>query len=135
MGSIEATVARLELELLEPAVRADAQRLDALLAEDFLEVGASGRSFAKADVLARLPGEHGVTFSVGTMQTRVLAPDVALVTYAVARTHLGQATYSLRSSLWVKGAEGWRMRYHQGTSIAALPPNNSSDPKLPGGAT
>jgi hypothetical protein len=76
-------------------------------------------------VLARLPEEHEVAFSVRTMHAQVLAPDVALVTYGVERAHLGQFAYSLRSSVWVKGAGGWKMRYHQGTNVSALPPNNS----------
>jgi hypothetical protein len=75
-------------------------------------------------VLARLPEEHEVAFSVRTMHAQVLAPDVALVRYGVERAHLGQFAYSLRSSVWVKGAGGWKMRYHQGTSVSELPPNN-----------
>lgn len=128
VDSIEATVMKLERELLEPAVRADATRLDALLAAEFLEVGAGGRSFGKAEVLSRLPDEQGVSFSVGTTQAHALAADVALVTYSVKRSHLGQVAYSLRSSVWIKSADGWQMRYHQGTSVPGLPTNNSFDP-------
>jgi hypothetical protein len=115
METIESTVLKLELELLDPAVRADTLRLDALLAEDFLEVGATGRSFGKSDVLARLPQESGVSFSVGHMQAHLLASEVVLVTYSAERTCQDQSHASLRSSLWVKNTNGWQMRYHQGT--------------------
>lgn len=115
MEDIEAIVMGLEEELLRPAARADAARLATLVADDFLEVGAAGQSFGKAEVLARLPHETGVGFTASAMQAYVLAPTVVLVTYLVQRTHEGAATHSKRSSLWVKNAGGWQMRYHQGT--------------------
>ena len=115
MHSIEATVMDLESELLQPATRADAQRLAMLVADDFLEVGATGRSFGKAEVLARLPHEDGVHFSAASMRAEPLAPTVVLVTYAVQRTCEGVTTHSRRSSVWVKNPGGWQMRYHQGT--------------------
>jgi hypothetical protein len=122
MGSIETTVKALELELLQPATRASTQRLDALLANDFLEVGASGQSFGKSQVLVRLPEESDVGFAVTDMHAHVLAPTVVLVTYLAERTHEGRTTRSRRSSLWVNDTGSWRMRYHQGTHAEALPP-------------
>lgn len=115
MDTIEAIVMGLEQALLQPAVRTDAGRLAALVADDFLEVAAAGHSFGKAEVLARLPHETGVAFVASSMQAHLLAPTVVLVTYLVERTHEGSTLRSRRSSLWVKGAEGWQMRYHQGT--------------------
>lgn len=55
MENAEAIVMQLERDLLEPDVRSDARRLDALIADDFLEVGAAGRAFGKSEVLIRLP--------------------------------------------------------------------------------
>ncbi|MFQ1625766.1 DUF4440 domain-containing protein [Lysobacter zhanggongensis] len=109
---------KLEYELLEPAVRSDVRRLDALIADDFVEVGAAGRPFGKAEVVDRLPGETGVAFRARAMQAHALAPSVVLVTYAAERSHQGHTTCSLRSSVWVKNAGGWQMRYHQGTTAA-----------------
>lgn len=117
MAGIEADVMALELELLRPATRADAQRLDALLADDFHEVGAGGRAFGKDDVLARLPQEQGVGFDVQGMAAHVLAPEVVLVTYRATRSDEEGSAASMRSSLWVRGASGWQMRYHQGTRL------------------
>lgn len=117
MTGIEATVMALELELLDPQVRADAGRLDALLCEDFWEVGASGRAFGKDEVLERLPQEQGIGFETSDMQAHVLAPDVVLVTYRASRSDANGRIESLRSSLWVRDAHGWRMRYHQGTRL------------------
>jgi hypothetical protein len=118
MESVEAIVMQLERELLDPAVRSNGHRLAFLLADDFLEVGASGLSFGKPEVLARLPGESGIAFQASSMQAHLLAPGVVLVTYAAQRTHGGRTTHSLRSSVWVKNTSGWQMRYHQGTAAA-----------------
>jgi ribonuclease HI len=102
-------VLRLERALLDPEVRRDRQRLDALLHDDFLEFGASGRRWDKAAVLETLPRETSAAApALGDVDATVLAPGVVLVTY----TALG----ALRSSLWLRGSDGaWQMRFHQGT--------------------
>ena len=118
MDSDAAIVMRLERELLEPATRADVERVCALLTEDFLEVGASGLVFGKAEVLSWLPSEPGKSFSVSSMQAAVLGEGVMLVTYQAEKVHGGQFTRSIRSSVWVKSQQGWQMRFHQGTAAA-----------------
>lgn len=123
----------LEAELLQPVTRADAGRLALLLTDDFLEVGATGRAFGKADVLARLPHETGIGFTATDMQAHPLAPTTVLVTYRVRRTSEDTVTHSWRSSLWVMSAEGWRMRYHQGTYAEPVAPGGQSPQCLPSG--
>ena len=115
MESDEELVMRLERELLEPTTRADRSRLDALLADDFHEVGARGTSFGKPEVLARLPEETGMAFQASAMQAHKLAAGVILVTYTAERAHEELTARSLRSSVWVKDRGRWQMRYHQGT--------------------
>jgi ribonuclease HI len=41
---------------------------------------------------------------------------VALVTYRVERVEDGSTT--LRSSIWAREGDRWRMRFHQGTPAA-----------------
>ena len=53
--SIEAHLRTLEEQLLQPAVRKDATRLDALLADGFIEFGSSGRVFDKQAIIYLLP--------------------------------------------------------------------------------
>lgn len=113
--SAKAIVIRLETELLQPATRSSIARLDELLADDFLEVGAAGQAFGKAAVLARLPGETGAAFTAGDMQAHLLSPTVVLVSYRATRTSGCASARSLRSSIWIETPTGWRMRYHQGT--------------------
>ncbi|MFC0682956.1 DUF4440 domain-containing protein [Lysobacter korlensis] len=118
MESDAAIVMRLEQELLKPATRADVARVSELLADEFREVGVSGLAFGKTEVLGWLPSEAGKSFSVSSMQAVALAEGAILVTYQAEKVHGGQATRSLRSSVWLKSQSGWQMRYHQGTAAA-----------------
>lgn len=106
----------LERALLDPAIRADRSRLDRLIADDFLEIGASGAVFGKAEVLARLPEESGIAFEVLSMRVQRIGADVARVLYTASRDADGEVRRSLRSSWWRLDADGcWRMLFHQGT--------------------
>ena len=115
-GALQTHLEALERALLDPAVRADRARLDGLIAEDFLEIGASGAVFGKDDVLARLPGESGVAYEALPMRVQRISADVARVLYTVRRDADGDVRGSLRSSWWRLDADGcWRMVFHQGT--------------------
>ena len=118
MAPDEALVAHLEHELLEGATRINTVRMAELLADDFLEFGASGVSYGKAEVMSLLPSESGRSFRVGTMQARTLSPSVILLAYAVENIDAGQTLRSLRSSVWVNRAGRWRLQFHQGSAAA-----------------
>lgn len=105
----------LELNLLDPAGRSDASLLDSLIAEDFIEVAASGRTFGKEEVLTRLPTETGVSFRAENLKVCLLSPTVGLVTYSATRTADGSVARSKRCSIWRLHQDQWRMVYHQGT--------------------
>ena len=109
-----AELRRLEENLLDPAVRADAVRLDRLLDEDFQETGASGRRYDKAAAIAALtedPGFDGPR-SIADFEARDLSETLALVTYRVPESR------TLRSSLWRHDGNAWRLVFHQGTRAA-----------------
>lgn len=113
---LHAHLEALERALLDPAIRADRVRLDSLIADDFLEIGASGAVFGKAEVLAQLPGESGVALEALSMRVQRVGVDVARVLYIVSRDADGDVRRSLRSSWWRLEAEGrWCMVFHQGT--------------------
>jgi hypothetical protein len=103
-----------EMALLDPRVRADPRRLDVLLADDFIEVGSTGRVYDKQTLIAMLAGEDPAPVSVLEFSTRELTPEVALVTY---RT-VGQTGSTVRrSSVWVRTKGQWRVVFHQGTPL------------------
>ncbi len=109
----------LEETLLDPAVRRDPARVGALLAEDFVEFGSSGRIWSRAAILELLKHEEGYAEAplVREFTCRPLALGVVLATYRAVRLDDGggQSRETLRSSIWSNGSSGWKMRFHQGT--------------------
>jgi hypothetical protein len=105
----------LELRLLQPLVRASPVDVDKLLHPDFIEFGASGRTWDRAQVITSLTGEQlsgGQAPITASDITGVrLADDVVHVTYVSQRDQ----RYARRSSIWRRTDAGWRIYFHQGT--------------------
>lgn len=104
----------LELELLEPDTRRDANRLRTLVRDDFIEFGSSGRVYEKAMLIEMLAKEEQGKVLIRDFAVRELAGEVALVTYRTVGTSGQEAR---RSSVWVKEDPGWKLVFHQGTRI------------------
>ncbi len=108
---------RLELLLMDPAVRRDRERVAALLSEDFLEFGSSGRVWTRETTLEPLAAETYSPPVVEAFACRMLGGNVALVTYRAIRTTeaTDERMVTLRSSIWTRESGSWRMCFHQGT--------------------
>jgi hypothetical protein len=104
-------VVELELRLLEPEVRADRAMVERLLHPEFREFGTAGRVWDRASMVAALAEDPGPRAEASEVDARLVAPDVVLVTYIAGSAGLR----SLRSSLWVRDEDGWRVLFHQGT--------------------
>ena len=115
--SIEAHLRTLEEELLQPDVRKNATRLDALLAEGFVEFGSSGRVFDKQDIIDSLASESPVRVSLTDFKALPLGTGVVLTIYrAVLYGASGEPPiHSLRSSVWRLLDGRWQIVFHQGT--------------------
>jgi hypothetical protein len=115
---------RLEESLLDPELRRDRARVSALLADDFLEFGSSGRIWTRAEILDLLATETYARPEMVDFACRRLAEDIALVTYKTIRTE----TETLRSSLWTEKSGTWQVLFHQGTKVGNE--NRKGKPKL-----
>jgi hypothetical protein len=112
-----------ELSQLEPIFHwppADMSR-DALketTVDDFWEVGASGRRYARELVLDVLGQRQSKTepdvWEMSDLYCRQLADDIYLLTYTLLqdRTRLTR-----RATIWQRATEGWKIVYHQGTVV------------------
>ncbi len=108
----------LEQELLTASVRKGSACVASLLAADFREFGSSGRVFTKAEIIEALRDEAPATFQMQDFGFVPLAEGVALVTYRVTKWQNGvPASESLRSSIWRRTSDRWRMVFHQGTRV------------------
>jgi len=110
----------LEMRLLDPVVRRDPQVVGELLDPAFYEFGRSGVVWHRQALLDALGDEDDATISAHGFEAHELADGVMLLTYHSERVvMLVSKQRALRSSVWVRGADGqWRMRFHQGTPAA-----------------
>lgn len=112
-----------ELELLEEGLwrvetRFDPRWMEDILAPDFVEFGRSGRIYPRRVMIdapaqaieARLPLE--------AFKARLLAPDLAQVTYVSVVTYEVVEEVANRSSIWSRTGDGWKLRFHQGTAVS-----------------
>jgi hypothetical protein len=121
-------ISSLEISLHQPAVRCDTGRLQALLHPDFVEVGRSGQSYNKGQMVQHLVQES-LSTAIWSQDFKLVMPafSVALLTYQSAHIGTeGQLTHhAARSSLWQFTDMGWQLRFHQGTPVAAFIPNDN----------
>jgi len=112
------TLLGLELELLSPQVRASDVRLDALLAQEMVEFGSSGRIYHKHSIISLLTqAASSDTFEIDNFRLVTSGEHGALATYTCeARSDTGDVPRrSNRSSLWIRREGRWQMIFHQGT--------------------
>jgi hypothetical protein len=115
--SLEQHLRGLEEQLLQPGIRKFAEEVAALLDDDFVEFGGSGRIFDKQQVVEALRAESPVRLSLTDFKAVLLAPDVALAPYRAIRygDSAEPPIHSLRSSIWKLVEDRWLMVFHQGT--------------------
>lgn len=108
-----------ERRLHEPSVRLSGPLAEALLDPGFIEVGASGRRWTHAEMVAALPTLHGgaessIPITAEHFEGTVLASGIVHLTY---ETRIGDL-HARRSSIWRRDAAGeFRLYYHQATPV------------------
>ena len=107
------TVLALERELQTAHCRSDPDRLADLLADDFVEVGASGAVWDKASILDLLDSEDSVEIEVLQLSGRVISADLVLLHWISRRADMR----ARRTSLWRRIESGWELVHHQGTPL------------------
>jgi glyoxylase I family protein len=91
---------------------------EAVLDDEFSEIGASGRTWDRAATLAVLGSAAPADVELEDVAFSLPADDAVLLTYrVVSRTADGEVTLSRRASWWIRRAGEWRLRFHQGTPL------------------
>jgi hypothetical protein len=103
---------QLEKNLLTPEVRSSRVELKKLLADDFFEIGSSGRILYKDEVIAE-DGIGIVKMKLSDFEIHPISNDIVLATYRIFNEMNNQ--HSLRSSIWKLNEGVWKMVFHQGT--------------------
>ena len=107
----------LETKLLRAEVRESAEQLSSILADDFIEFGASGRVYDKNQAVEAVTTAQKSDISMTDFAARILAPGVIFVTYGATKhtSVSGPSVSSLRSSVWKLIDGKWQVIFHQGT--------------------
>ena len=112
-----AKVCELELRLLDKQVRTSSTELDALVAENFIEITSNGSFYGKRHVVEDLPKMPFVERSASEVKAVALTPNVILVTWLLTKPKEPGAPKSRRSSIWQNIDNRWQIIFHQGTNI------------------
>ena len=110
-GILPKLIEELERSLLDPSVRQSTEQLNKLIADDFLEFGSSGKVYNKQDCIK--PDDTPRKFVVSDFKIKELSKDVTLATYKTTEDGIA----SLRSSIWKRCGDEWKILFHQGTKF------------------
>ncbi len=107
----------LEAGLIDPEIRKSAEKIAELIAEDFMEHCSSGWIYHYSKNAVFLSGDQPdeLNWEIVDYRVRPLAGDVVLTTYKLIKHDEPQTEYSLRSSIWKRFADRWKMVFHQAT--------------------
>lgn len=103
----------LEEALWRTETRFDPDFMERVLAADFFEFGRSGRIYQREDTLGIAP--EPIDAHIRNFAARLLAPNVAQLTYDSYVVYDGVVTKGHRSSIWTRHNDEWQLRFHQGT--------------------
>jgi len=112
-------IKNFETELLQPEIRKSTERLDELIADEFTEIGESGKQYNKRDIFDALPKQSGIKFFLSNFKATEISFDVVLATFELEKeiSESGEKIMSLRSSIWKNKDGRWQIIYHQGTPL------------------
>ncbi|MEO9340563.1 DUF4440 domain-containing protein [Mesorhizobium sp. SB112] len=107
----------LEEALHRPEIRRCKEAVEALLAEEFVEFGASGRIYDRAEIIDLLTqDDESSDLKAANYAMVSISHDAVLLTYETERSyHDGTKRRVLRSSVWKHNGVKWQMLFHQGT--------------------
>ncbi|WP_297340795.1 DUF4440 domain-containing protein [Pseudophaeobacter sp.] len=108
----------LEESLWRSETRFDDALMDQLFADDFVEVGRSGRVNDRSEMFfgSVQPHDIGAKLPLPEFKARWISPSVALVTYRSETRDGGKTIFAIRSSIWSRSKDQWTLRFHQGTA-------------------
>lgn len=109
----------LQQQVFQHVLRGEAEKLAALLTDDFTEISRAGVVYTRAEILVECVGEPSLaSIDVEDFQLHRLS-NTAILTTCKAHNRSTDGSISghaVRSSVWVKLQERWLMRFHQATS-------------------
>lgn len=118
-NSLEKTILTLEEKLLSSSTRNDPDELAAMLDDGFVEFGSSGKIYNKQDVINALKNQEALNYTISGFKINSLSDEVILAAYKIEIILAGkqESKKSLRSSIWKRSENKWKIIFHQGTNV------------------
>lgn len=108
---------RKEEELWLAETRFDRAYMEQVMAKDFFEFGRSGRIHTREHCLSSVSSAIDAIIPLQNLKIRLLAEDVAQITYDSEVTYDKVVEKGRRSSIWTRYEGSWQLRFHQGTAF------------------
>ena len=122
---VEDQIAAKEIAIVEAQKRGDFVPIEALLDDDFREIGSSGKIFSKSEVLNAIREVQIVDYAFEDLRFLPVDQRCVILTYlaTVTRSYQGhvESRRAYRSSTWVERNGSWRVIFHQASVLPALP--------------
>lgn len=120
VSKLTGIIQRLELDLLHSDLNAHSERINELLAENFEEIDQRGQIHSRDDVIDWLKHKDpNLRWAFKDFRVKVLTSDFVLAIYSLQKPDqpdTGTAG-SIRTSLWQRHGNQWKMVFHQATKI------------------
>jgi len=109
-------IKNLEFTLLQREIRSDPDKIAEIIDPNFIEFCSSGGIY-RYQKGATFHAVSGVEYQISDFAVRELAANLCLATYKAIQVDTNEKTtrYSLRSSIWRKDSNAWKLVFHQGT--------------------
>ncbi|HHD2753911.1 TPA: DUF4440 domain-containing protein [Clostridium perfringens] len=121
MNSIKKKIFKLENDLLKSDIRKSAEKINEIVADDFVEFSSSGSEYhyKNGDIFQAEDDEKNLDWEILNFEVKQLSKDCVLATYKVIKHDQPdeRKRYSLRSSVWKEEHGKWKMSFHQGTLL------------------
>lgn len=121
MDLLKEQLLKLENDLLQPEVRNSKEKLNEILAEEYIEYCSSGYIYHhdKEKAIDCTGNSNKVYGKIIDFETKKLSNECVLANYKVIKNYEPNEDrrYSLRSSIWKYIDGKWKMVFHQGTLV------------------
>jgi hypothetical protein len=116
---------KLEESLWSKEVRFSKEKMNILLDDEFLEIGASGKIYNKRETLNVPLKEINAKLPLAEFSVKLLSETIVLINYRSIQYTEGRIKKeALRSSIWIKKNNTWKIVFHQGTLVQKHNYNN-----------
>lgn len=118
LASVQAELVAREMIFHRLEYDTDHQAVEAMIADEFFEVGASGRCYGRQCVIDTLLARPAWTIEndwcTSDFRCLEIATNTYLLTYELTQEG---SRHTRRATIWQRADAGWKTVYHQGTLI------------------